>query len=147
MLEEVLDGLAPHLVHVFGLLPVAVDLEHLVDRHREQLGVDAGFVVHHQHAERPARDDDAGRQRVRRDHEHVHRIAVAGECLRDVAVVARIVHRGRQEAIDEQRAAFLVHLVLDRVRVHRDFDDDVELVGRLLAGGNSLQAHGGRQVD
>jgi hypothetical protein len=49
--------------------------------------------------------------------------------------------RGRHEAVDEQRAAFLVDLVLDRVGVHRNLDDDIELVRRLRAGGHVVQAH------
>ena len=31
---------------------------------------------------------------------------------------------------------------VDRVGVHRDFDDDVELFGRLGARGHVVQAHG-----
>ena len=74
-------------------------------------------------------------------HEHVARIAVVGQRLRDVAVVARIMHRRRHEAVDEYRAGFLVHLVLDGLAVHRDLDDDVAVVRHILAGGDAVEAH------
>jgi hypothetical protein len=75
-------------------------------------------------------------------HEDVARVAVAGQRLRDVAVVARVVHRGGHEAVDEHRARLLVDLVLDRVGAHRDLDDDVAVVGDVLAGGDAVEAHG-----
>jgi hypothetical protein len=40
-----------------------------------------------------------------------------------------------------QRAGLLVDLVLDRVRVRGDFDDDVDLVGNVAAGGYVVEAH------
>jgi inorganic pyrophosphatase len=141
--KEVLDLAQAQLVHVGGLLPVLVDRQDLVDRHREQLGIATGFVLHLQEPDRPARDDDAGGERKRRDHQHVDRVAVVAERLRDVAVVARVVHRRAHEAVDEHRAAFLVDLVLDRVGVHRDLDDHVELVGRTRSRSDVVQAHGG----
>ena len=141
MLEEVLDGLQAHLVDVFGLLPVGVDRQDLVDGHGQQLGVATGLVVHHQHADGAAGHHHARGQRIGGDHQHIDRVTVVGQGLRDVAVVARVVHRGRHEAVDEHRAAFLVDLVLDRVGVHRDLDDDVELVRTLLAGGDVVQTH------
>ena len=45
-------------------------------------------------------------------------MAVIVLVARDVAVVARVVHRRGQEAVDEQRAGVLVDLVLDRVLNH-----------------------------
>jgi hypothetical protein len=35
-----------------------------------------------------------------------------------------------QEAVDEQRAGLLVHLVLDRLAADRHLDDDVDVFGR-----------------
>src|SRR5690606_4462392 len=46
-----------------------------------------------------------------------------------------------QDAVDEDRAAGLVDLVLDRLGVLRDFDDDVDFVRRVAAGGDEVQAH------
>jgi hypothetical protein len=42
----------------------------------------------------------------------------------------------------KKRARFLVDFVLDRVRVHRDFDHDVKGVGNVLAGGDLVEGHG-----
>src|SRR5690606_590274 len=60
---------------------------------------------------------------------------------RDVAVIARIAHRRGQDPVDEDRARGLVDLVLDRLRVLGDLDDDVDFVGGVLAGGDEVQAH------
>jgi hypothetical protein len=77
-----------------------------------------------------------------REHQHVHRIAVVGDGVRDVAVVAGIVHGRRHEAVDEHRAGLLVHFVLDRIGIHRDFDDDVEVVGDVSPRGHAVEIHG-----
>src|SRR5690606_37776653 len=77
----------------------------------------------------------------RRHDQHVDRIAVAGDRARDVAVVARVVHGGHHEPVHEHRAGFLVDLVLDWLRVHRDLDDHVELVGSMATGADSIQIH------
>ena len=53
--------------------------------------------------------------------------------MRQEAVVARIVHRRVQEAVHEQRAARLVHFVLDRLAAHRNFNDDVDVPRCILA--------------
>ncbi|MNJ00989.1 hypothetical protein D3C73_1604760 [compost metagenome] len=52
------------------------------------------------------------------------------------------MHGGTHEAIDEDRAAFLVDFVLDRIGIHRDFDDDVEIVRQVAAGRDVIQTHG-----
>jgi hypothetical protein len=51
------------------------------------------------------------------------------------------VHRGVHEAVDEDRAGFLVHLVLHRLPVHGDLDDHVEIVGEIFSGWNLIQTH------
>ena len=143
MLEEVLDLCQPLGREIGPLLPAPVPGQDLVDRHREQLRVATGLVLHLQHAQRAAAHDNAGLQRERRDHEHVERIAVVGQRLRHIAVVARVMHRRADEPIDEHGPGFLVDLVLDRVRVRGDLDDDVEVVGDVAAGGYSVEAHDG----
>ena len=72
-----------------------------------------------------------------------HGIAVLGERLRDEAVVARVEHRGVQEAVDVQRARLLVELVLDRDAALRDLDDRVDVPGRGDAERNLAQLHAG----
>jgi hypothetical protein len=57
------------------------------------------------------------------------------------------MHGGGHEAVDEHRAGFLVHLVLDRIGVHRDFDDHVEVVWQVVSGGYSVQIHCGSSGD
>jgi hypothetical protein len=47
-----------------------------------------------------------------------------------------------QEAVDHQGAGGLVHLVFDRLAADRHLDDDVHVVGRIIADGNRIDAHG-----
>ena len=56
-------------------------------------------------------------------------------------ILSTPMHRGRQDAVDEDRAAGLVHFVLDRLRVLGDLDDDVDFFRQVLAGGDQFQAH------
>src|SRR5690606_11928186 len=141
VLEEVLDRQQALGREVGRLAPVLVDGQDPVEGHGEQLGVSARLVLHLQHAERAARHDRTDSHRERRDHENVDGIAVFGDGVGYVAVVAGILHRRDHEAIDEQRPGFLVHFVLDRVRRHRELDDDVELVRYLRSGADTVEIH------
>jgi len=49
----------------------------------------------------------------------------------DEAVVAGIAHGGIKEPIDHEGTGRLVHFVLDRLTADRDFDDDVDFLGRV----------------
>src|ERR1700722_11236389 len=63
--------------------------------------------------------------------------------MRDKAVISRIAHRGVEKPVDLQCAAFLVHLVLDRLAADRHLNDDVDIVGSILADRYSIQVHVG----
>src|SRR5262249_30458929 len=80
--------------------------------------------------------------RVFRRAMHVDRVPVLGERMRHEAVVARITHGGVQEAVDDQGAGGLVHLVFDRLTADRDLDDDVDVLGRVVADRDGVEAHG-----
>ena len=67
--------------------------------------------------------------------QHVDRVAVARQRMRHEAVISGIAHRRIEEAVDEQRARRLVHLVFDRLAADRHLDDDVDVVGRILPVG------------
>jgi hypothetical protein len=58
------------------------------------------------------------------------------------AVIGRVAHRRVQDAVDEQRPARLVEFVFHRLATDRHFDDHVEAVGRIVARGNKVDAHG-----
>ena len=141
MFEEVLDCVQAHRVHVRRLLPVVVHRQDLARGHRQHLGIAASLVGHLQDADWAAGDHHSRRQRKRRDDEHIHRVAIVGKRARDVAVVARVMHRRGHEAVDEDCAAGLVDLVLDRVGVHRNFNDHIELIGRFGPRRHFVQAH------
>src|SRR5580658_6800617 len=59
----------------------------------------------------------------------------------DEAIISRIAHRGIEKSVDLQRAALLVHLVFDRLAADWHLNDDVHVVGRILADWHSAQVH------
>src|SRR3954454_18004282 len=61
--------------------------------------------------------------------------------MRHKTVIAGIEHRGVQETIDKDRAGNLVDFVFYRLAAARDFDDDVDVLGRLNPGRNAGQIH------
>ena len=61
--------------------------------------------------------------------------------MRHETVIARVAHRRVQETIHHQRAGGLVHLVLDRLAADRHFDDDVDVLGRIVADLDRVDAH------
>src|SRR5690242_6421468 len=120
MLEEMRDLRELDLRQVARRFDRPVQRRQFVGGNGEDFGITARLVVHLQHADRTAPNDNARDQWHRRQHEHVARVAVIGQCLRYIAVVARIMHRRRHEPVDENRTACLVHFVLDRLAMHRD---------------------------
>ena len=78
--EEVLD-LLDELRREIGEV-VDVGEARLLRRDTDQLGVLAGLVLHEQHADGAAFDDDAGIHRILEQHERIERVAVAGERVR-----------------------------------------------------------------
>ena len=141
VLEEVSDGVAAHGVHVVDGLPVVVHGQDLGGGHRNDLAIHAGFVFHHQDTQGAASHDHTGMKGVRRDHQHVHRVTVARQRLRHIAVVRGVVHGRGHETVHEDGARFLVHFILDRVGVHRDLDDHIEGIGNVLAWGDVVERH------
>src|SRR5690606_33499724 len=113
----------------------------------DDLGVLARLVLHLQHADRPAAHHRAGNQGQRADHEHVGRIAVVAQGMRYVPVIARVVHGGGKEAVDEHGAGLLVDLVLHRLAVERDLDDHVDVVRHRPPRGHPVQNHSAFSID
>jgi hypothetical protein len=136
-----LDLQPQQLVDIFQFPDVPIQPGDVLGRHRQDFGVLARLVLHAQQADRPAGDDDAGHHGHRHHHHHVRRVAIAAQRVRDVAVVAGVVHGGLEHPVQEQCARILVDFVFHRRAVHRDFDDDVDVVGHIPADGNILQAH------
>ena len=61
--------------------------------------------------------------------------------MRNVTVITRVVHRSHHEAINEKRAGFFIDLVFHRVSVHWNFNNDVEVIGRVVAGVDAIEIH------
>ena len=113
----------------------------LVGRHREQLGVGAALVFGVEHRHGAAFDDAAGHDWMRGQHQHVNRVAIAGEGFGDVAIIGRVAHRHVHEAIHREQAGLLVHFVFHRRAVGRNLDDNDEFVRRFGARAQMLKTH------
>jgi hypothetical protein len=79
----------------------------------QQLVVAAALVPHPEHADRAAQHQHPGEQRLTDgDDERVDRVAVLTEGVLDEPVVARVLGRGEQGAVQPDPAADVVDLVL-----------------------------------
>ena len=136
MLKKVGNGFQTQLIHVFRLLPLGVERALLVNRHGQHFAIFTGFVRHLQNTNRAAGHHNAGNQGYRRDHQHVHRVAVTAQRLGNIAVVGRVVHGRAHETVHKQRAGLFVHFVLHGVGIHRNFDDHIEGLWNVLTRGD-----------
>ena len=60
--------------------------------------------------------------------------------MRHEAVIARIGHRRIEKPVDHQGPGLLVQFVLDWLPADRDFDDDVDIFGRVFPDGELFDA-------
>ena len=145
MIIEILGG---KRIHPAWVVPGGVN-EPLTAQKRDKIleaigrdrPITAGFVVHLEHAQGAALHHHTGHQGEGGNHQHIHRVTIVSQGLRDVAVVAGVVHRRTHETVNEHRAGLMVDFVLDRIRIGRNLDDDIEGIGRLGARGDLQQAH------
>ncbi len=139
--EEMLDLIERDLRQIGIIVNLLVARRELLRRHGDELLVAAMFVLHQQHADDPAIHYRARRDRAGIDHDDIARVAIFRQRMRDEAVIAGVAHRRIEKAIDEERAGGLVHLIFDGFAADRDFDDDIDILGRILAGGNGVEIH------
>lgn len=142
MLEEVRDPRQLRLVDVGVVLDVGVEGRQLGVGRSKDLFVLPAFIFHQQHADRPRAHDAARDQLGLAQNHDIDGVAIVRKRVRHEAVIAGIAHGRVQEAIHENRAGVLVELVLDRLTADRDFDDDVDVLGRVLPAADLLDAHG-----
>jgi hypothetical protein len=139
-LEEMLDGLARDRRQLGDFGDVAKLGMDLVVRDADDFRIAPGFVLHVEHADRAHSDHRPCRDRLRHQHQHIGRITVFGQRARDEAVGRGIGHRGEQEAVDHEGAGVLVNLVFHG-RAGRDLDHHIDIVRRVLAGGDFRYVH------
>src|SRR6185369_14791169 len=72
--------------------------------------------------------------RLLAEHEHIKRIIVFGQCLRNEAIIRRIIDSGIEHSVQLDQSALLVELVL-HTRSKRYLDESVELTRQSFAGG------------
>ena len=142
MQKEVFDLLPGNVRQVGIVLDLGIALRELGRGNRDDLLVAAAIVFHAQDADRLHVDDRAGDDRAGIGDEHVDGVAIIRERVRHEAVIPGVAHGGIEEAVDDQRAGFLVHLVLDRLAADRHLDDDVDVVRGVLADRKGVDAHG-----
>ena len=102
----------------------------------------AGFVFHHEHADRPHAHHRAGNDRAGVGDQDVAGVAIARQRMRNESVIPGIAHRGIEKPVDDKRAGVLVHLVFDRLAPDGHFDDDVDVMRRIDPDRDSVNAHG-----
>jgi len=141
VLEEVLDLLEGDLGQISIRLDPIVPGGDMARRYADDFLVLPRIVLHEQNADRAHAHDRAGKNRPGVRDEHVTRIAVARERVRNEAIVPRIAHRGVEKAIDHQRTSSLVHFIFDRLAPDRHLDDYVHVVGRVLANRDRVYTH------
>src|SRR6185295_1110554 len=137
----VLDLLQRDVGEIAVIPDLVVALGQLRGRYRNDLLVAAGLVFHQQYADGAHAHHGARHDRTGIGDQHVAGVAVAGQRVRDEPVIAGIAHRRIEEAVDHQRAGFLVHLVFDRLAANRHFDDDVDLARRIDPDSDGVNAH------
>ncbi len=141
VLEEVLDLLEGDLRQIRVVVHLLVATRELRHRHGDDLLVAARLVLHLQHADRAHRHDRARHHAALVRDEHVARIAVVRQRVRNEPVIARVAHGRVEETVHDQRPGLLVHLVLDGLAADRHFDDDVHFIRRITANGHSIKTH------
>jgi hypothetical protein len=123
------------------ILKDRVEFKDLVSRVFTFDYIHAGLVFHLQDADGAAGHDHAAGQGEGGQHQHVHRIAVTGQGLGHVPVVAGVVHGGAHEAIDKHAAGFFIDFVLDRVGIGGNFNHHVKGFRGIFAGGDFFERH------
>src|SRR5690606_35763857 len=82
------------------------------NRHRDELLILLAAVEQVEHPDRSHLDQASREGRLGHQHQHVDRVAIAGESPRHEAVVAGIVHRRVEHAVEPEDSQVLVELVL-----------------------------------
>src|SRR5690606_41852088 len=96
---------------------------------------------HAQGAARTAADDGAGENGAGGDNQLIQRIAVLGRGVGDEAVVGRVEHGGRHEAVNHYRAHVLVDFILNRRAVGRNSDHYIKIVGKAFSCRDLVEVH------
>ena len=139
MLKEMGDGVQTHGVQILGFLPLGVNGQNLIGGHRQHFGVVARFVFHFQDANGSTSHHHTWDQGHRCDHQNVNRVAITADGFGHIPVVGRVVHGRAHESIHKNRTRLFVHLVFDRVGIHRNFNDDVEFVGGIFTRSDCIE--------
>src|SRR5689334_11653108 len=104
----------------------------VVTRHRKNFVIRLAAIQHLEHAQRPAIDLAAGERRLVDVHENVEWITVVVQSSRDKPVIAGIVHRRVQHAIEPNHSGRLVELILVAT-TSGNFDDRRDVVRGMKA--------------
>jgi len=119
---------------------VHLDPFRIVQRHAENLVVDAGLVAHAEDPERPYFDPAPRKGGLVDEHERVEVLLILGQRLFEEAVVGRKDDGRKEVAVELDHTALFVVLVLVAAPL-RDLDEATELHSRLLMafGRNNTQ--------
>ena len=116
---------------------VAVPELGIADGNADQLVIELVLILHDHQADDAGLHEGQGIDRFGSQHEDIEGIAVVGEGLGNEAVVGGIIDRRVEDAIELQKARFLVELVLVGTP-HRDLDDRLDDPLILLIPGRNV---------
>ncbi|GEM_PF-4911485 len=91
------------------------------------------------HAGRQAANDSTRENGARVGDDHVARIAISGQRMRNEPVISRITHRGIEEAIHKQESCLLVEFAFDGIAADWHLDDDIHLVRRIVSSRHRIK--------
>jgi hypothetical protein len=137
-LKVLIDGekVSNFLQHVrinLGIVP-DVAVTRIVLAYGEDLLVENPLVEHLKQADGAHLHHAAGKTRCIHQYQHIERVAIIAQGRWHKAVVAGVVHRGVEVAVEPEDVELLIVLVFVNA-FRRDFDHDVEHFRRFFADG------------
>jgi len=108
---------------------------------RDDFLVNSGLVFHEQCTHRAAPYDGAGHNGYWSDDQHIARITILRQRLRNETVVSRIVHGGMQKAIHKHRTGGFIQFVFDRNSAYGNLNHRVQIERRVPASANLRNIH------
>nr|DAL08820.1 MAG TPA_asm: hypothetical protein [Caudoviricetes sp.] len=141
VLKEVGDLRTQQLWQVVHIFDVIVLFREFGVRHGNQFGIFARLVGHFQYANRTAADHGARYQWVRGRNQYVNRVTIQREGVVDIAVVARIEHRGRHETVYKQGTRLFINFIFDRISIRWDLNDNVDIFWQVFTCWHLVQTH------
>ena len=94
-------------------------------------------IDHRHQPDRPGVNQRERHDRFLAQHQHIHRIVILGQRLRDEPVIRGVIDGRIEHPIELDQAAVFIQLILD-ARSERNLDDAIKLLGDSFAGSDVM---------